>query len=161
MAVDPKSLVSSSITNGELNEDYLHSAQLYVVVYRAARPGFYPWSFKIHDKNRKTWATYEVRKSPIDEYPVRHVHDTDPGIPGLDERFFELASFPYARLPEVYEVCETARVPGVGGKRCSQAYVNHIVDCLKKTGIVGETQVNYLFCRLGRVDENEDDRWQI
>ncbi|KAM0240244.1 hypothetical protein ACHAP5_007980 [Fusarium lateritium] len=161
MAIVSKSLVPSSITNDELYEDYLHSAQLYVVVYRAARSGYYPWSFKIRDKNTETWATYGVRKSPADKFPVRHVHDTDPGVPGLDERFFELASFSYTWLPEVYEVCETARIPGVGGKRCSQAYVSHIVDCLMKAGIVGETQVNYLFCRLERVDENEDDRWQI
>jgi hypothetical protein len=159
MAANSKSLFPEPINKDELYASHEYSAQLYVVADQTVMPGFYPWSFAIHDENTETWTTYEVRKSPTDKYPVKHVHNTVPGIPGLAFRFFELASIPYTWLPEVYKVCESACVPGVGGKRCSHVYVEYIVDCLKKAGIVGETQVNYLFCRLERIYENDYARW--
>jgi hypothetical protein len=144
------------INKDEDYASYVHSAKLYVVADQTDQPGFYHWSFKIYDENTETWTTYEARKSPADKYPVRHVHDTVPDITGLHFQLFELVSIPYHWLREIYKVCESARVPGVGGKRCNYVYVRYIVDCLKRAGIVGETQVNDLFSELERIEENDD-----
>lgn len=153
-----KSLLSLRISKNEDCASYVHSARLYVIADQTARPGLYHWSFKIYDENTEKWTTYEARKSPADKYPVKHVHDTVPGITGLDFQLSELVSIPYHWLPEVYKVCESARVPGVGGKRCSHVYVRYIVDCLKKAGVVGETQVNDLFSELERTEESDDSQ---
>ncbi|KAI6758268.1 hypothetical protein HG530_010508 [Fusarium avenaceum] len=109
-----KSLVSLRIDKDEDCPSYVHSARLYVVADQTARPGFYHWSFKIYNEKTEKWTTYEVRKSPADKYPVKHVHDAVPGTTGLDFRLFELVSIPCHWLPEVYKACESARVPGVG-----------------------------------------------
>ncbi|KIL93872.1 hypothetical protein FAVG1_02434 [Fusarium avenaceum] len=153
-----KSLVSLRIDKDEDCPSYVHSARLYVVADQTARPGFYHWSFKIYNEKTEKWTTYEVRKSPADKYPVKHVHDAVPGTTGLDFRLFELVSIPCHWLPEVYKACESARVPGVGGKRCSHVYVRYIVDCLKKAGIVGESQVTDLLSEIERIEECDDSQ---
>jgi hypothetical protein len=72
MAANSKSLFPEPINKDELYASHEYSAQLYVVADQTVMPGFYPWSFKIHDENTETWTTYEVRKSPTDKYPVKH-----------------------------------------------------------------------------------------